>query len=276
MTREALAITPSYPINGVGPYQYNNPYVQGALRAFVELDERLIALATDEYVADPLSSNTSGSIALTTPTATAYDGGTLYLLRQTDIEQGFAGQSARENGLAAQLDWMTEAIQDTAREVRRSLRSTVPLEPGIVKAGRTLLFDDDLNLIPGPTTGEIENASENAQTSLNAAAAAAKSAAEAALFKGPWIDSVEDLKIDTSLSYAIGQPGTIAVGDIVRTRKEGFSYKIAPLGVAKPHVTTANNVLLYVQKGDRGFNIRAFGATGSGSNGEPGHRHETI
>lgn len=138
MTREALAITPSYPINGVGPYQYNNPYIQGALRALVELDDRLIALEPGEYIADPLSSNTSGSIALTIPAASAYNGGTLYILRQTDIEQGFAGQSARENGLAAQLDWMTEAIQDTAREVRRSLRSTAPINPFPIKAGRIL------------------------------------------------------------------------------------------------------------------------------------------
>lgn len=177
MTREALAITPSYPINGVGPYQYNNPYTLGALRAFVELDDRLIALEPGEYVADPLSSNTSGSIALTTQAATAYDGGTLYMLRQTDIEQGFAGQSARENGLAAQLDWMTEAIQDVAREVSRSLRSTSSIVPGIIKPGRTVLFDENLNLIPGPTSVELEDVVENAQKSVTAAATAVASAA---------------------------------------------------------------------------------------------------
>lgn len=177
MTREALAITPSYPINGVGPYQYNNPYTLGTLRAFVELDDKLIALATDEYVADPLSSNASGNIALTTAAASDYDGGTLYILRQTDIEQGFSGQSARENGLAAQLDWMTEAIQDTAREVRRSLRSTSVIEPGVIKAGRTIMFDENLNMVPGPTSVELENVVLNAEASVNAAAVAVGAAA---------------------------------------------------------------------------------------------------
>ncbi|HCT32366.1 MAG TPA: hypothetical protein DF966_04305 [Sulfitobacter sp.] len=225
MTREALAITPSYPINGVGPYQYNSPYTLGALRAFVELEDRLIPLEPGEYVADPLSSNTSGSIALTTPAASTYDGGTLYILRQTDIEQGFAGQSARENGLSAQLDWMTEAIQDTAREVRRSLRSPSAIEPGVVKAGRTVLFDDDLRLIAGPTTGEIEKAAENAQKSLDASAKAARSAASAALFDGPWVKTQSNIETDTSLTITAGEAGYVSVGGYVRTEKEGFSYQ---------------------------------------------------
>jgi hypothetical protein len=221
MSREALAITPSYPINGVGPYPYNNPYTQGALRAFVELDESLISLEPSEYLTDPLSSNTVGNIVLTGPSATAYDGGTLYILRQTDIEQGFAGQSARENGLAAQLDWMTEAIQDTAREVRRSLRSTVPLEPGILKSGRTVLFDADLKLIPGPSTAEIKNAANNAQTSLDAAVAAQKSAIEAAQFDEPKFATFEQMA-----EYPNPVDGKSAVFlNGFNGEREGFEFK---------------------------------------------------
>jgi hypothetical protein len=57
---------------------------------------------------------------------------------------------------------------------------------------------------------------------------------------------VPTLLADTDLTYTASQPGTVAVGDIVRTRAEGFSYEVADASATDHHVTTAGGVKLYV------------------------------
>lgn len=77
-------------------------------------------------------------------------------------------------------------------------------------------------------------------------------------------DTVAALLADTTLTYTAGQIGTVTAGGYVRTRAEGFSYQVAASGATNHHVITAGGVKLYVQPGDSGYSIKAFGAKGDG------------
>lgn len=90
----------------------------------------------------------------------------------------------------------------------------------------------------------LATAADRVQTGLDAASASA-SATQAALYDGPWLDNVSALLSDTSLTYTIGQPSTVASGDYVRTRAEGFSYQVSASSATDHHVTTAGGVKLY-------------------------------
>jgi hypothetical protein len=93
------------------------------------------------------------------------------------------------------------------------------------------------------------------------ATAASLSAAQAALFDGPWLDSQADIETDTTLTYAGGTPGTVAAGDYVRTRAEGFAYEVLASGAASPDRTTAGGVKLKVLAQGGVFYASAFGNT---------------
>lgn len=68
---------------------------------------------------------------------------------------------------------------------------------------------------------------------------------------------------DTALTYTAGQPGTVAAGDVVRTRAENFSYEVAASGASDHHVNTAGAVKLYVlPASDGAFHTKAFGSVG--------------
>lgn len=114
-------------------------------------------------------------------------------------------------------------------------------------------------------------AADRVQTGLDrdateaARADAVAAAAQAALYDGPWLDDVAALLADTSLTYTTALPGTVVAGDYVQTRAEGFAYQVAASGASDQHVTTAGGVKLYVQAGDAGYNVKAFGAVGDGS-----------
>jgi hypothetical protein len=69
-------------------------------------------------------------------------------------------------------------------------------------------------------------------------------------------DTVTLLLVDTTLAYT-----TVTTGDIVQTRSEGFSYRVAASGATDQHVTTAGGVKLYVQpSGDGSVSPVQFGA----------------
>lgn len=120
-----------------------------------------------------------------------------------------------------------------------------------VQDGPTITFDGEVSL---PFT----------QQAAASATAAANSAAAAALYDGPWFDDVAALQADTSLTYTAGQAGTVAAGDYVRTRAEGFSYKVSDSGASDHHLTTTGGVKLYVDVSTGNAHALAFGATGDG------------
>lgn len=68
---------------------------------------------------------------------------------------------------------------------------------------------------------------------------------------------------DTSMTYS-----TVAAGDIVRTRSEGFAYQVAASGASDQHVTTAGGVKLYLAD-TATIDVRAFGADGVGDDAAP-------
>jgi len=91
------------------------------------------------------------------------------------------------------------------------------------------------------------------------AQAAAASAAEAALYDGPWVDDVAALLADTSLTYTAGQPGTLEVGDVVQTRIGGFAYEVVAASATPFNVQTAGAVRLSVFPKNGIYSIDALG-----------------
>lgn len=112
MTRDILEIAPLQIIAGIGPYNVGHPYRRGALQCLVILDGVPTVLTPNQFAVTPESSDTGGIVTLTEATAAAHAGGRLEIRRRTDLEQGWTGQTAREKGVEAQLDWMVEAIQE--------------------------------------------------------------------------------------------------------------------------------------------------------------------
>lgn len=55
-----------------------------------------------------------------------------------------------------------------------------------------------------------------------------------------------------------------AVDDYVRVVDGGFVYRVAASGASDQHATTAGGVKLYVLPGEKGYNVKAFGAKGDG------------
>lgn len=102
-------------------------------------------------------------------------------------------------------------------------------------------------------------AADRLQTGLDAAAAAL-SASQAALYDGPRRVTVQQLLLDTALTYTGGSPSTVAPGDSVRVDLPGFAYRVAASGATDHHVTTAGGVKLYVQPGADGqYHLPAWG-----------------
>lgn len=89
-------------------------------------------------------------------------------------------------------------------------------------------------------------------------ASAKTHAAAAALYDGPWLDSVAALMADTALTYSSGS-GQVTVGQIVRTRAEGFSFTVAASSASDYHLATAGGVRLYVIPGDDVQDVRRWG-----------------
>lgn len=96
---------------------------------------------------------------------------------------------------------------------------------------------------------------------------AQSAAAQAALYDGPFLDTVVALLADTSLTYTAGQPSTVLAGDYVRTRAEGFAYQVATSSATDHHVATAGGVKLYIlPNAEREIDWTATGAISGSAN----------
>lgn len=71
------------------------------------------------------------------------------------------------------------------------------------------------------------------------------------------VDDVSALLADTVLTYTAAQAGTVAAGDIIRTRAEGFSYEVAASAATDQHVTTEGGVKLYWVSSSQRWNLVA-------------------
>ena len=106
-------------------------------------------------------------------------------------------------------------------------------------------------------------AADRVQTGLDRTATAL-SAEQAALYDGPRRITVQQLLLDTTLTYTGGSPSTVAPGDSVRVDFGSFAYRVAAPGAIDHHVITAGGVKLYVVQSAIGWAVKAFGAKGDG------------
>lgn len=78
--------------------------------------------------------------------------------------------------------------------------------------------------------------------------------------------TVAALLADTSYTYSLGNAWSVAAGQLIRVKSDGFVYKVAVAAATDHHVTTAGGVKLYVQLGGEGrAAIEAFGAVLDGA-----------
>lgn len=147
MTVEAFTPSPVYLVAGAGPYQVTHPYRANTLRVAVWRNGVRAELAPSEYLVSPAFAEVSGTLTLTAAAAATHAGAQLYITRDTVPEQGWEGTSSRERGLEAQLDWITQGVQDVEQTAGRSLRAplgdttNLELPPALDRAQRVLMFD---------------------------------------------------------------------------------------------------------------------------------------
>tara|TARA_R110000764_G_C11029370_1_gene385339 strand:- start:39766 stop:42324 length:2559 start_codon:yes stop_codon:yes gene_type:complete len=201
------------------------------------------------------------------------------LVQDLDLQnRGVVSPELLEN----QLDDLTRISQDHAEQLARAVLADAF---NVIDQAQLVLYIADLVPIIGDistvaaistdvTTVSANIASVIAATPAAVAAAASEaaaalsetaaavSAAQAAEYDGPWLDDTTLLIADTVLTYTAAQPSTVAAGDYVRTRKEGFSYEVAASAAVDHDLATAGGVKLYVLQGEAGFNVKAFGAAG--------------
>lgn len=82
---------------------------------------------------------------------------------------------------------------------------------------------------------------DSVQVALDAAAAALVSATQAALYDGPWIDTLADFATNTNITYTAGA-GQVVVGDYVQTRAESLSLIVLASGAGTYTHINANGV----------------------------------
>ena len=197
MSVEAWTRTPEYTVSGIGPYQIAHPYVVDAIRVSVRLTTGLLPLSPADFTVTPTSSDTQGDVYLTSLAASTHAGRKLIIDRVTPDEQGWvAVQGEREAGLAAQLDRMVQAHQETRAEIGGALRIRDTLDAFDWTDGTVPVRDGD-RVVSGPTATQIAAAEARAAEAEAFALAAAASAA-AALAKensmlrdrGAWVSGI--------------------------------------------------------------------------------------
>lgn len=209
MTQEVFTPTPLVTISGTGPYTILHGYDDGSLVVAVLDDDTRTVLSPSDYTVSPVTTSEGGALTLTAGAATTHAGKKLEITRDTVLEQGFAGQTSREVGLEAQLDWIVRAAQDLRRAVKQTLRTSsasigfLPLD----RAERVLGFDAEGQPIAGPTFGAIEGA-QAAATAAAASATAAAASALAALATETAVAAILDTFDDRYLGLKATEPTT--------------------------------------------------------------------
>lgn len=241
MTVEAFeAASPATIVIGAS-YDIPWPYMEGGVIAVVVNDGERIVLGPADYVVDPITSASDGTLTLTPAAAALHEGGSLIISRQTPIEQGWQGiLGYRERGLERQLDATVMRVQELTAEMQTTVRADVPLRPGTPQPGRVLMWASDGQGIDlGPDAADIAGAQTNGAIATAAAQAAAASAAQAALYDGLWFDDIAALRADTALTYAGTGPGRLNSGNLILTRKENAVFRVLGSGATNHSVQTS-------------------------------------
>lgn len=179
MTIDPWTQAPEYTISGIGPYAIPHPYRQGAIVAAVRTDAGLVALSGTEFTVTPLATDTDGDLYLSPTAAATHAGRKLVIDRATPDEQGWiAVLGEREAGLAIQLDYIVQAVQEVRAMAAGAIRIRGLLSSFDWPDGTVPMRDGD-QVVPGPTVAQILEAADFAATAAAAALAAAASAAAA-------------------------------------------------------------------------------------------------
>lgn len=186
MTTETFTPAPKYTISGTGPYAI--PHAYGASDIVVVVADAAgnsTTLAASDFTLAPATSQTTGDLSLTSTAATTHAGKSMFILRDTKVEQGWAGINGyREAGLEAQLDVLARALQDRRTTEKKSLHVLDPLFDAtlpVPQANRTIIYNPAASgFVIGPSADEISGAQSDAQAAQAAAAAAAASQTSAA------------------------------------------------------------------------------------------------
>lgn len=195
MSRELFSPAPEITISTAGPHAIPHPYSSGSIRLAVIKDGERTEIAPADFTVMPEDSTIAGNVTLSPEAFALHTGGKLYITRDTPVQQGFEGtSSSREKGMEAQLDLLTEGLQEIQSLIGRTLRADTPVEVMVRAPGRVVIFDDDGNPIPGPTADQVEGSQQaavDAIAAMNAAAAiqaalAAFSLSILAWHKGNW------------------------------------------------------------------------------------------
>lgn len=170
MTVEAFIPHQIQFIQGVGPYSTDWPALDPADIAVLIFPETGAAFMLDAADFDVSVSSAGVDVTLAAQIAEDYAEAHLWIDRKTVIEQGWAAlANARERGLEAQLDRITKALQEARSGVARALRFDADVVPMRPEAGRTIIFDEALQPVAGPSADQISSANDDA---LKAQAAA--------------------------------------------------------------------------------------------------------
>jgi hypothetical protein len=135
MTTETLTPAALYVIGTIGPYAIPHAYSRAAdIVVMVQpLTGAMVTLSPANYTLSPDASDAGGDLTLSTEALALYQNQILIIVRDTLIEQGWVGATAREKGLEAQLDIMVRHAQDNARKLQRApLLAVAPAAPGLV------------------------------------------------------------------------------------------------------------------------------------------------
>ncbi|GGH36396.1 hypothetical protein SAMN05444007_108258 [Cribrihabitans marinus] len=238
MTTEAFTEATPFTISGTGPYAIGHAYKAGAITATVEQADGTIVTLADpaDYTVSPAAGE-NGDVTLSSAAATTHDGLTLRIIRRTDIEQGFAGQTARETGLEDSIDRLAMGLQEVEKQAYRGLRTetgeVVPYSP---TDGYIPKWDAARGgFVDGPSIGEIENAAGFAAIAQAAADSIAAQAAVDAF--GAEGDGVTD---DTAAFQA-----TIdflpASGGIIEIGQKDYAVTTASLNIGSKHIFWRGN-----------------------------------
>lgn len=231
MTVEAFeAASPATIVIGAS-YDIPWPYMEGGVIAVVVNDGERIVLDPADYVVDPITSASDGTLTLTPAVAALHEGGSLIISRQTPIEQGWQGiLGYRERGLERQLDATVMRVQELTAEMQTTVRADVPLRPGTPQPGRVLMWaSDGASVEAGPTLDAIEGAQGYAEQAMQAAASAS-------MFAPVYFETVTDMLASTR---------DYPPGALLTTRAEAMTYRVAAEMAVDHHAVTAGGAKLY-------------------------------
>ncbi|MBY5988221.1 hypothetical protein [Roseovarius atlanticus] len=256
MTTATFPGIPVYTVSGVGPYPINFEFTQGALAPVIALDGVETKLQGSEFTVLP-NAGQSGALTLEASVAETFDGGTLYLCRDTPHVQTWQGQSAREGGLEVILDRLTQSHQDTQETLKRAFLA--PNSGKVLTPGSVPIINEQGHLVGGPTADQI--------------AAAQGYAADAQAAAARWRFTLDLLVADIDFTYTLGQPGSVIPGQTVQAGPYRFEFISSEAEASETHRTTAGGVKMRALPDAAGwvclsqFGVVYFDRSAAASNG---------